>query len=86
MTWARLLYVGDVLFNLKKVKVSAQDEEVPEDVKMKGSEIHCIEIEYRLRGEPIITYYYFDSEHEREDHFDKIDEIELRKILMKEIE
>lgn len=86
MSWARLLYVGDVLFNLKKIEVSAQDEDVPDDVRKKGTEISCIEIEYRLRGEPIITFYYFDSELERDDHFEKIDERELRGILMKEIE
>lgn len=84
--WARLLYVGDILFNLKKITVLAEDDEVPDKVKEIGKRVAAIEIEFRLSNNAHIYFWYYDTELERDEDFDEIDEETLISLLMKEIE
>lgn len=86
--WARLLVVGDILFNLKKIDGDADDPTFSEDVVSKAVDgtVFLIEVEYRLRGEATILTYYFDCEDDRDAYFKEIDENHLKGVLLKELE
>lgn len=86
--WARLLVVGDILFNLKKIDGDADDPTFSEDVVSKAVDgtVFLIEVEYRLRGEATILTYYFDCEDDRDVYFEEIDENHLKGVLLKELE
>ena len=84
--WCRLLVVGDITILMIKVVAYAVDDDVPDEVKIIGSEIYCTEIEFRMNDNVYLRYWYYDSEQERDEDFELIDEERLTKLIMMEIE
>ena len=76
--WARLLYVGDTLFNIVLCTVpDEQDEE---------KRVPCVFMEYRWNGESYYIYKICLDEAEQLDYFQNVGEEELTEIMLQNLD